>query len=111
MGDLCDFFERKCPEWAKQGRCKGEEAEQMKHDCRLSCGHCHSTSLVVGANNAHEKAKDSANHLLPHPVEHGKNENPASNEAAQVPLPPRTAQGAKADTLDVLVARQEVVAD
>ena len=41
-GKICfDFFEHKCPEYKKEGRCELEdEAEQMKHDCRLSCGHC-----------------------------------------------------------------------
>ena len=41
-GKICfDFYEHKCPEYKKEGRCELEdEAEQLKHDCRLSCGHC-----------------------------------------------------------------------
>lgn len=41
-GKICfDFYEHKCPEYKKDGRCEQEdEMEQMKHDCRKSCGHC-----------------------------------------------------------------------
>lgn len=113
-GKICvDFYERKCPTWAKEGRCKGEEADQMKHDCRMSCGHCHLTALAVGANNAHHgdgTKQEGQQQLLPHPNEHGKNENPsAADQAVEVPLPPRAKPETNAaDTLDMLVASQEV---
>lgn len=116
-GMICvDFYERKCPNWAKEGRCTGEEADQMKHDCRMSCGHCHLTSLAIGANNAHHRnttkheGKEQQQQLvLPHPDEHGKNENPLADQTVEIPLPPRAKpKTGVADTLDVLLASQEV---
>jgi glycoprotein-N-acetylgalactosamine 3-beta-galactosyltransferase len=113
-GKMCvDFFEKKCPVYAKEGRCVGEERLQMQHDCRLSCGHCHLPALAVGANNAHVVAGTAGDDMkarggsssLPHPDDHGKDQSP------QVELPlPHKAPNVAAGTLDELVMSQEIAA-
>ena len=114
-GLMCvDFYEKKCPQWAKEGRCTGEESEQLKHDCRLSCGHCHLVSLAVGANN--HPGGDVHTDLEKHEVR-GRGVAPPppppkkEGEAVTLPLPskkqvPHSPAGVK-ETLDDLVARQE----
>ena len=58
-GKICfDFYEHKCPEYKKDGRCEQEdEMEQMKHDCRKSCGHCTPAAPLLPAVDAVKDAQ------------------------------------------------------
>ena len=92
-GKICVDFLAQVPWWVSRGAAKAK-AEQMK---RLSIVmRTLSSTSRGGANNAHEKAKDSANHLLPHPVEHGKNSASNVRSTASTHSPRR-----ESNTLDV----------
>lgn len=77
-GKICfDFYEHKCPEYKKEGRCEAEdEKDQMMHDCRLSCGHCTPASKAEKAIHAaepiHIDLQDhNAHHVIPAALANG----------------------------------------
>eukprot|EP00605_Chrysophyceae_sp_TOSAG23-4_P002456 GSChrysophyteH1.ASY1.ANO1.2715.1 assembled CDS len=60
-GKLCvDFYENKCPAYKADGRCTGEEEDQMKHDCSYSCQKCEPPGGPKGFQNAEEAAAGKA---------------------------------------------------